>query len=233
MDAERLSASLRSLAGRDLRDTGIHEALEEVADACVPIFGVTGCGIMLADDENVSRYVASSDEPGRILEVAESEAGQGPCLQAFIDLTDVATADVTVDGRWPVLAPAVAGRGVRAVLGVPVRLGGVPVGTIDVYRDAPHEWTEAERLGLLRYADVVGRTLAAVLEAEHAGELAGQLQYALEHRVVIERAVGYLMASRAVDAVAAFNLLRTASRNRRRKIGDVATEVLLGVAPEG
>ena len=228
MNADELSVSLRGLAGRDLASAGIHGALQQISDACVAIFGVTGSGVMLADDQNVTRYVASSDGPGRILETAESETAQGPCTQAFVDVTAVDSRDAATDPRWPDLAAAVAGHGVHAVLGVPVRLGGVVVGTLDVYRDEVYEWTSEERTSLVQYAEVVSRTLVALLQAHRAGELAAQLQYALDHRIVVERGVGYLMASRGVDAVSAFNLLRTAARRDRRKIGDVATEVLLG-----
>ena len=35
---------------------------------------------------------------------------------------------------------------------------------------------------------------AAAVAAQNAGELAAQLQYALDYRVIIERGVGYLMA---------------------------------------
>ena len=44
--------------------------------------------------------------------------------------------------------------------------------------------------------------------------------------MVIERAVGYLMAKQSLDAVAAFNALRTAARSRRTKIGVVSEHVL-------
>ena len=59
-----------------------------------------------------------------------------------------------------------------------------------------------------------------------ATALAGQLQYALDYRVVIERGVGYLMARDDVDAVTAFNRLRRAARNTQSKIGEVAIQLL-------
>jgi hypothetical protein len=43
----------------------------------------------------------------------------------------------------------------------------------------------------------------SALAAERAGELTHQLQYALDHRIVIERAVGDLMGTEQLDAVAA------------------------------
>ena len=73
---------------------------------------------------------------------------------------------------------------------------------------------------------MVATTLTAAVQAHTAGELARQLQYALDYRVVIERAVGYLMAKESLDPVVAFNALRTAARSRRTKIGEVAEHLL-------
>jgi hypothetical protein len=114
------------------------------------------------------------------------------------------------------------------VLGVPVRLGGVTVGSLDVYRDHPHTWDASERSALVRYSAVLETILRTLLAAHRSDELARQLQYALDYRVVIERAVGYLMAARHTDAVTAFDLLRRAARNRRRKVADLAQELLDG-----
>jgi AmiR/NasT family two-component response regulator len=44
--------------------------------------------------------------------------------------------------------------------------------------------------------------------------------------VVIERAVGYLMGAHGLDAVTAFNILRKRARDSRRRIADVAGEIL-------
>ncbi len=114
-----------------------------------------------------------------------------------------------------------------------MRLGGVPIGTLDVYCEEPHDWDDSEVAALSRFAEVITTTLGAALQAHTAGELARQLQYALDYRVVIERAVGFLMARHAADAVTAFNSLRTAARSRRTKIGMVAEHVLAtGALPD-
>jgi len=119
-----------------------------------------------------------------------------------------------------------AGHGIHAVLGVPVRRGGIPIGTLDVYRDHVHEWDESERAGLSRYSDVIETTLTAAMAAHRAGAMGGQLQYALDYRVMIERAIGYLMASHQVDATAAFDLLRRTARSNRRKVAELAEHLL-------
>ena len=227
IDAAALADSLRRLATSGQGNDSVVGALEEVLDACVALFDVDGAGILIADDRDLLRFVAATDAPGRELELTEAAAGEGPCTSAFVSGEVVTSSDVTAEEeRWPVLSRAMAALPVRAVLGTPVRIGGVPVGTLDVYRSRVHDWDDSEVAALARYAEVIATTLTAAVQAHTAGELARQLQYALDYRVVIERAVGYIMARDGVDPVVAFNALRAAARSRRTKIGEVAEHVL-------
>ncbi|MDR7254826.1 GAF domain-containing protein [Nocardioides sp. BE266] len=227
IDDGALAESLRRLTQPRDDDGTITSSLQLVVKACVDLFGVGGAGILIADEQDVLTYAAASDGPGRVLEQTEAEAGEGPCTEAFVKNRIVTTRDVTAEAdRWPVLAKTLASQPVRAVLGVPVRLGGVPVGTLDVYQEHVHDWDDSEVAALERYAEVIATTLDAALHAHTAGELARQLQYALDYRVLIERGVGYLMAKEQLDAVAAFQVLRGAARQRRTKIGLIAEHVL-------
>lgn len=229
LDAEAVNASLRRLTTRGTERDGddLLAALDEVVTACVDILGVTGSGVMLADETSEIHYVAASDGQGRLLEKAESQTGQGPCTDAFVQDRVVWSDDVRTDERWPHFRALVEGQPeLRAVMGVPVTLGSVRVGTLDVFRDHPHAWTEAEREALARYSTVVQATLTAALAAHTAGEQAAQLQHALDYRVVIERGVGYLMARDRLDAAAAFERLRQTARSSRTKIGLVAQYLL-------
>ncbi|RYB93673.1 ANTAR domain-containing protein [Nocardioides oleivorans] len=227
IDDAALAESIRRLAEPRADDGTIHSALQFVVAACVDLFDVDGAGILISDEQDMLSYAAASDGPGRILEKTEAEAGEGPCTEAFVKAQVVTSRDITAEPeRWPRLTAALADQPVRAVLGVPVLLGGVPVGTLDVYRERAHDWDDSEVAALTRYAEVISTTLAAALQAHTAGVLAQQLQYALDYRVVIERAVGFLMAKQSTNAVAAFNALRNAARSRRTKIGKIAEHVL-------
>ena len=227
IDDAALAESLRRLSQPRDDDGSLSSALQVVVTACVDLFAVDGAGVLVADEQDVLVYAAASDGPGRLLEQTEAEAGEGPCTEAFVQAQVVTSRDVTAEtDRWPTLARAMAAQPVRAVLGTPVVLGGVPIGTLDVYRERPHDWDESEIAAIGRYAEVISTTLGAALQAHTAGELARQLQYALDYRVVIERAVGYLMAKESLDAVGAFNALRNAARSRRTKIGLVSEHVL-------
>jgi GAF domain-containing protein len=162
----------------------------------------------------------------------QTDRGEGPCVDAFVHNRVIVTDDLAHDERWPETRDVLVEHGIGAVLGIPIRLGGIVIGSLDVYHGGRHDWQDAEIAALTRYGEVVQATLQAALTAHRAGELAEQLQYALDYRVIIERGVGYLMAAKGVDAVAAFDLLRRTARGNRRKIGDVAHELLdTGILP--
>jgi GAF domain-containing protein len=226
MDADTLAASLRRLSDSPIARQPLRDTVQQVVDACVQVFGVTGSGLMIADDQSVLRYAAATDGPGRQLEDIQLETGIGPCVDAFVRDKLMMTEDLATDPRWPEVASRVGPLGVHGMLGVPVHLSDLPIGSLDVYLDRPHLWERAEQRALRSYADVVGALTEAALTAQHAGELAEQLNYALEHRVPIERGIGYLMARDGLEHPEAFNRLRRAARNSRRRIGDVAEELL-------
>jgi GAF domain-containing protein len=225
MDPNALAASLRRL-GEDSAQLPLRHSIRQVIGACVHVFGVTGCGLMIADHQSVLRYAEATDGPGRQLEDIQLDAGNGPCVEAFIRDDLVLSEDLASDQRWPEVAARVAPLGVHGMLGVPVHLSGLPIGSLDVYVDEPHIWDRAEQRALRSYGDVVGSLTEAALTAHQAGELADQLNYALEYRVPIERGVGYLMARDGLDHADAFNRLRRAARNSRQRIGDVAEQLL-------
>ena len=226
IDIEALGSSLERLR-KTPHETDVVRALRRVVSSVNRLFGYDGAGIMLIDQEEQLLSIAASDEAGRSLEEAQAQAEEGPCYDTYVMGRPVHTEDVRSDARWPRLPPVLDER-VRAVAGVPILLGGSPVGTLNVYRSQPYEWDDSDMAALHAYADLVGELMAAALSAEEHSVTAVQLQYALDYRVVIERAIGYLMAAHGVDAVAAFNLLRKQARDSRRRVADLAAEVLGG-----
>jgi GAF domain-containing protein len=209
--------------------TPLPEAMQQVVDSAASLFSVTGSGLMFADDEHVLRYAAASDGHGRELERVQEHAGTGPCVAALVDDTVVETEDVTADPRWPELHADLRTTRVRAVLGVPIRVGGMAVGSLDAYRDAASEWASSDVEGMEAFAALAEQFLLSALRAERHERTVAQLERALRHRVTIERAVGVLMAREGLDAVDAFERLRSAARSSRRRVADLADEMLRSV----
>jgi GAF domain-containing protein len=225
---ERSLAELEQPAGGG---SELQAGIERVVLGAAAIFAGSGVGLMLiADDGLTLRYVASSDEVARKLELAHEQAGEGPCVDAFVCDGEVETGDLASESRWPSLREQLRDQPIRAVLGLPTRLG-TPVGTLNVYCERPRAWDASEVAALEAYNSLLEARLGhAVLAREHS-KIVDQLQFALDSRVTIERAVGLLMGRDELDNMAAFDALRREARSSRRRVLTVAEELLAAHAP--
>ena len=223
---DRLDSTLDVLARSTAGSHELPAALASVVDSLRQVFSVTGAGLMLVDAEAQLHYVAATDTAAETLERVQEETGVGPCIDAFLAGSESSTVDILVDGRYVAIAETVAGVGIRAVLGVPVRVGAVAVGSLNVYCHEPYDWDDSERAAIHRYAALLGSLLEAALSARQRGQIVEQLQHALDHRVSTERAIGYLMGRDGLDARAAFDRLRRVARSQRRTVREVSEELL-------
>ena len=226
IDPDALAKSVARLEGVDPVDTGLDVALDLAVAETDDVFQVDGAGLLLVDEAGVLRCTAASDEPGRMLETLQEQFGEGPCVDAFLEDAPVLGADLAADPRWPSVGPLAAAHGVRAVLGVPVDLPEGPVGTLDVYAAQPHRWDRADIAAIQAYTRVIASLLRTAVRAHVSGKAATQLQRALDHRSLIEQAKGVIMERRGLDQQAAFDLLRAQARSTRRRLHDVASEVV-------
>lgn len=224
IDDEALQASLEGLR-RAPHETDLGRALQRVVTTMNELFSYDGTGIMLIDQSGQLMYVAASDEVGRVLEEAQLGAEQGPCHDAYVHARTISSKDVRSDARWPRLAEVLDER-IRAVAGVPILFGGSPVGTVNVYRTQPASWDDSDLAALRAFAQLIEEILTAELASQQQNETVEQLQYALSYRVIIERAIGFQMATHGVDAVTAFNRLRKQARDSRRRVADLAAEII-------
>jgi GAF domain-containing protein len=224
IDTAALKDSLEQIRSAP-RETDLVASMERIIAAVNLLFDYDGAGVMFVDDGGDLRYIASSDETGRKLEEAQLAAGQGPCVDTYLHDRVVTSKDVHSDLRWPGLSQHL-DQGIQAVAGAPIHLGGGPVGTLNVYRSIAQEWDASDTSALTAYTALVGEILAAALAARDHSVLAGQLQYALDYRVIIERAIGFLMGRDGLDANEAFQRLRTEARGQRRRVADLAAELL-------
>jgi GAF domain-containing protein len=231
IDEKALQSSLQRLRQAAF-GSDVVSVMTRAVNAVHRVFGCSGAGIMFITESGQLSYVAASDDAGRQLEQAQAAAGQGPCYESYVYGREVASPDLQSDGRWPKLLHHLPAQ-VRAVAGIPVQLGGSPVGTLNVYRDQPTDWDDSDLRALQAYSDLIAEVIGNALAVHKHSTLAEQLQYALDYRVVIERAVGYLIGSQGLDAVTAFDMLRKRARDSRRRVADVAAELLgPGGAPE-
>lgn len=226
IDEGRVRQSVDGLHQADLRDGELGASLRQVIEATKAIFGADGAGLMLLDEQDALHYVGATDGRSAAFEAAQEETGEGPCVDSLIHDRVVSTDDLEADDRWPRLKEAIGGVGIRALLGVPVHLGGTAVGSLNVGRTVPAGWDDSEVEAIAAHARVIEEVLGAAVLARKQDVIVQQLTQALESRVTIERAVGVLMARKGLDPVGAFNELRRVARSSRRRVQAVAAEIL-------
>jgi GAF domain-containing protein len=208
------------------------DALESVVRpalvAATPRLLVARVAQGLVDETGVLREAVAAGDLAQVLEDAAPQLWSGPSLEVLASGEPVRTADLPGDGRWPALAALPALATVKSLLCVPVEGPAGPTGTLTAVRRPGRPWPAQEVESLHVYAGVVASLIRAAAEAERDALLIGQLEHALHHRVVIEQAKGILMEREQFDPAGAFDRLRKAARARRRRVSEVAAEVVAG-----
>ena len=179
IDPALLTMSIAGLTDRD-PERDLASTLEQAVLAAKHLFLVDAAGIMLADNDGTLRSASASDERAKALEDSQERFAAGPCAQAFTTGRPVVMRDATLEPRWGEVTHAFAEARIRSGLGVPLRLGAGPIGTLDVYAAAPGGWDETEVSALQAYAGVVATLIGTTARATVKGRLAEQLQVALD-----------------------------------------------------
>lgn len=130
--------------------------------------------------------------------------------------------DLTVASPWPRFGAMAATRTpVRSAVLPYVRVQETAV-VVPVYDDRPGFFTPPRR----QYVELVAQLAGMLLTRLAMADALGHLRTAMSSRQHIGNAVGVLIARRGLSPDAAFQLLRTTSSRRHRKLRDIATDVL-------
>jgi GAF domain-containing protein len=204
----------------------VDDAMHEIVRTTHSIFDVDGAGLMLTDAEQHLRNVAVSDDRLAHLEDLQVEHHEGPCVDAYEDKELIRSEDLAEEARWPLFSPAAVECGLRAILASPIPYNQQAIGVVAVVSATRHPWTPEGELALVAFTDLASLLIATMLQSEQQGELSTQLQQALDARVVIEQAKGVLMGREGLSPRDAYQRLRTQARSQRRRLAEVAYDVV-------
>ena len=226
MSAGEVRKALRELEDLRYSAGNLDEALRRIVLATHRLFAVDGAGLMLVDPDQLLRNVAVSDKRVHHLEELQIEHGEGPGVDAFEEKTMVDSDDLAGEDRWPLFCPAAVDRGLRAVLASPIPYNQHAIGVVAVFSAKARPWSPEGELALITFTDLAALCIANTMASEERGEVAEQLQRALDARVVIEQAKGALVAREGLTERDAFERLRRQARRERRPVVEVADEVM-------
>jgi GAF domain-containing protein len=184
------------------------------------ILGADAAGVMLSDGRGRLRVIASSEERMRLLELFELQGAQGPCLDAFSSGASDSRA------RWPAFASHASEVGFQRMCAVPLRVRADVIGALNLFRSSDEAFTDTEMDIAQAMAEIAAVALIQERALREHNLLIGQLQTALNSRVIIEQAKGMLAEYLTVTVDEAFLLIRTYTRNRNRKLAEVASEIV-------
>jgi transcriptional regulator with GAF, ATPase, and Fis domain len=210
-------------------DFDIIEFLDRLAARCSELLGVSACGILLADHHGVLNLVAASTEQARLVELTQLQNSEGPCLDAFSTGRPVQHPDLRdARGRWPRFTAAAVGAGYLSVQALPMRLRDKVVGAVNLFSKSTGQ-LDADTI-TLGQALADAATIGIVHQRAMARQeiVTEQLQTALNSRVLIEQAKGFLTHSLSIDVDEAFVVLRHYARANSRRLTDVADDVVQG-----
>ena len=199
---------------------------EALAHAVQVATDTYGAGVAVTDEDQRLQPLAVTGDDIRDVELSQLQPQDGPCVDAYRRSAPVTVDDLHRTARWSELSRAAAAHGVRAVAAVPLGNEQSEVGVVTVYARGPRRWRRTR----IKRAQVLADTAALYLRGRRqlvdATTLAGQLQHALDARIVIEQAKGMLAERWRIGVDEAFELLRRRARSKQIKVRDVAADVV-------
>lgn len=234
-DPAGLTAVLDDIVGR-----GDNQAPRRICEASVAMLGVDHAAISVRSAPDRREPMWAGDAVAADLDDLRFTLGEGPCVEAFTNRAPVLVADLD-DGphRWPVFADAARTRGVRAVFVLPLQVGAVAVGVLELSRDTPGMLSDGELAGALHAADAALWTLIGLHHGGQGvngqgvnGQGANGQGACLDwppgalHRTEVYQATGMVTEQLAASPGVALSVLRAYAFLHGRDIGDVARDVV-------
>ena len=224
----KLTELLKRFARTLIDDYSITELLDSFCSDIAAVLEVDGAGVMLEDEHGDLRFVSASDDLIGSIEALQIELGEGPCRHAYDSGEVTLIPNLSEDTRFPKFSPRAAAAGLCSVQSYALRTDDLCVGALNVYSKTPTTFGDdvAEAGQLL--ADMCTTYIVNARALSESYKVAGQLQRALDSRVVIEQAKGKLSEQLALSVGDAFEIMRTHARSNGRKLHEVAAEVVEG-----
>jgi GAF domain-containing protein len=226
VDDRLLALTLVEFADTLVDDFDVVEFLQKVTERTVELLNVDAAGILLAGPTGRLGLVAASAEEARFLETIQLQKEEGPCLDVFESGVMVICRDLKTEKRWPRFTPAALAAGFRSVHAVPMRLRDQVIGGLNLFRALPGELPADTAHYAKALADMTTIGILSERSVRHADVVAEQLQHALNNRVRLEQAKGFLSERHGISLSEASDRLRAFATDHALKVSDVAQAVM-------
>lgn len=218
-----------ALADSLVDDFDVVDVLQRLVDECISLFDASAAGILLLSRSNKLEVIVSTSERSELVELMQLRAGAGPCVEAATTGQVVSVGDIDqIAHRWPAFAADARASGFASIHAIPMRLRESTLGSLNLLRDEPGVLNAADAAAAQALADIATISILQQRLVEESELAQAQLQRALDSRVVIEQAKGYLAQRLNIDMDEAFARIRKRARSTQARISVVAADVIAG-----
>jgi len=224
-----LVAAISALSRVLLTDQSLNGDLLRIAAAAewtVP--GCDGASIALSIDGH-PRTDAATDKVVLELDLAQYEAGDGPCLLALREARPVRLDLISEQDRFQHFAQRAARDGVRSSLSLPIRVDGEAVGTINLYSYAEAAFDETSQSVAALLVGQAGVAISRSRLLEMGRRAAEMAQRSADDRADVNMAEGILMSIERCSAEQATALLRNAVTSEEQTLASMARQIIAEV----
>jgi GAF domain-containing protein len=215
-----------SLHTRIVDDRNLQGALHRVASAgCQLLSNCEAASITIIERGRPST-ISSTSEIAVIVDHAQYDANDGPCLTAAREERLIRIDDLTGEHHWATFRDGALAEGFHSSLSLPLVLGGAAQGGLNVYGTEPGAFSEDDERIATAFAAQASVVVANAQAYWAAFDATQNLTIALQSRAVIEQAKGVLITHHGYSDDEAFNELRRRSQDANRKLREIAIEVV-------
>jgi hypothetical protein len=197
--------------------------------ACTWAVPVTGVAVVLMNDAGPAGLVGVTDGAAAVLEELQFTLGEGPCIDSYSTGRPVLVADLAGSGvgRWPGFSAGALRAGIGAAFAFPLRVGGIRVGVLDLYRDRTGMLADEELTEALCFADAATEVLLWLQAQGCSNGALGSIPV-LEDRAEVHQATGVISVHAGVTLAQALVMLRARAFALDRPVTALARDVLTG-----
>jgi len=202
--------------------------LEHACAAAISATGADSAAVTVTLSAIPRETVYASDRLASDLEDLTLTLGEGPSVDASAGGPTV-VADLTTPAclaRWPAFAPAAVQAGVRAVFALPLQVGAIRLGVLDLYRARAGDLDREQLADALVLADTACALLLDAAQPDGPHPNGHRPEQASPAHPEVHQATGMIIAQLGVTAAVALTRLRAHAYAHDRRLRDVAADVV-------
>ncbi|MET0474891.1 MAG: GAF and ANTAR domain-containing protein [Mycobacterium sp.] len=220
------SARARFLAAVSRLDGGQEEAAR-LCEACVQVLAVHRAAISVYVPGSGLEVLCASDSVAEQVEWTQITLGEGPGVDAVAADGPMIVDDLSdPTGRWPTFAAQAVKSGVGALYSMPLEVGAIRVGVLDLYRNDAGPLDAKDFADALAVAELVTAILLTVGRTGRITESLGPWWDQPLSTREVHQATGMMVAQLGVTAREAYVRMQAFAYAQGRLLNEVANAVV-------